>query len=114
MRSTGCGKAHSSSRSAKEEVTHEAYAGADRLFVDYERARGHPAHVAAALRSGVLRKEAIHGELWEVVSGRIPGRTHPSERIVLVSVGLASQDIAIAHRLYERARLTGAGTRIPL
>lgn len=98
----------------QEEVTHAAYAGCDRLFVDYERARGHPAHVAAALEAGTLREGDIDGELWEVVSGRLTGRTDPAERIVLVAVGLATQDIAIAHSLYRRARATGAGTRIPL
>lgn len=98
----------------QEELMHDAYAGCDRLFIDYDSSRdGHPAHIQAAIRSGALRDEDIAGVLYEVVSGLRPGRTDESERIILAAVGLATQDIAIAHRLYQKAKTSGAGLRLP-
>jgi len=40
----------------------------------------------------------------EVLAGVHPGRTSPDERVAIVSQGLASQDVALAHLAYRRAR----------
>jgi alanine dehydrogenase len=70
--------------------------------------------VNVPLLSGAIARADIAGTLSEVVTGKIPGRTSPSEVTVFDSTGLAIQDIAIAILVYERALETGAGSTIDL
>lgn len=67
-----------------------------------------------ALAARVMTARDVHAELAEVVSGRKPGRTEPSECIVFDSTGTAVQDVAAASIVYEAARTSGHGTRIAL
>jgi len=64
--------------------------------------------------SGVLPRERIHAEMTEVVTGEKAGRKQPGESILIHTTGLVSQDVAIAHFIYERARSGGAGVPLPL
>jgi ornithine cyclodeaminase/alanine dehydrogenase-like protein (mu-crystallin family) len=50
----------------------------------------------------------------EVSAGVHPGRTHAAQRIVVITQGLVSQDVALAARTLERARRAGAGTRLAI
>lgn len=67
-----------------------------------------------ALELGVLRREDVHAELADVVSGRRPGRQREDEIIVFDSTGTALQDVAAARLVYHRAIATGAGRHIEL
>ena len=69
---------------------------------------------AALAESGELRglSERDVVELGEVVAGRVPGRTSPSQRTVFKSVGNAIQDLVVAAHSYERAVEIGAGEEI--
>jgi alanine dehydrogenase len=97
-----------------DEVAHDVYARCDRFYVDYDPAGGgHPAHIRAAIAEGALRAEHISGEFWQVVAGRQPPRRDSSERILVATVGLTSQDVAIAYDLYLQARAEGRGLRLP-
>ncbi|MSP55453.1 MAG: ornithine cyclodeaminase family protein [Myxococcales bacterium] len=71
-----------------------------------------------------LRKELIaeYGEgspdwidatVLEIVTGKHPGRTDQAQRAVLVTEGIASQDIALAYLAYQRAREAGVGLELP-
>ncbi|MGH7771060.1 MAG: ornithine cyclodeaminase family protein [Candidatus Binatia bacterium] len=51
-------------------------------------------------------------ELSDLVTGRAPSRTRPDQITLFKSVGTALQDIAVAARIYERAREKGLGTEI--
>ncbi|MFH1469583.1 MAG: ornithine cyclodeaminase [Pseudomonadota bacterium] len=53
--------------------------------------------------------EACAGSLGDVITGKIPGRTSAEEITLFKSVGLAIQDISVAHYVYGRALETGAG-----
>jgi alanine dehydrogenase len=64
-----------------------------------------------ALAAGVMRREDVHAELGEVVSGRKPGRRRGDEIIVFDSTGTALQDVAVATIAFERALAAGVGTR---
>lgn len=48
-------------------------------------------------------------ELWELVSGRKPGRINDSDITLFKSVGTALQDIAVAKAMYLRAKQKGLG-----
>jgi ornithine cyclodeaminase/alanine dehydrogenase-like protein (mu-crystallin family) len=98
----------------EHEAMDDVYARCDRFFVDYDPEREkHPPHIQHAVDSGAVGPGTIAGQLWEVVSGKKPGRTSMRDKILVATVGLTTQDIAIAHRLYHRATAEGRGVRLP-
>ncbi len=60
-----------------------------------------------ALEAGVMRREDVHAELADVVSGRRPARTRDDEVTVFDSTGTALEDVAAASLVYERAVAAG-------
>ena len=56
-----------------------------------------------AIAEGVMTANDIHGELADVVSGKIPARRSEGEIIVFDSTGTALEDVAAAAWAYERA-----------
>ena len=52
----------------------------------------------------------IRGEIGELLSGRVPGRTGDREITVFESLGLAAEDLAAAQGVYRNAARLGAGT----
>jgi ornithine cyclodeaminase/alanine dehydrogenase-like protein (mu-crystallin family) len=56
-----------------------------------------------AIAEGRMTADDIHGELAEVVSGRLPGRRSDDEITVFDSTGTALEDVAAAAVAYERA-----------
>ena len=67
-----------------------------------------------ALAAGALRREDVHAELSDVVSGRRPGRRTDAEIIVFDSTGTALEDVAAAALVYERAVDAGVGVELRL
>jgi len=67
-----------------------------------------------ALELGVMRREHVHAELADVVSGRRPGRQRDDEIIVFDSTGTALEDVAAAQLVYQRAVAMGAGMYVDL
>jgi alanine dehydrogenase len=67
-----------------------------------------------ALKANLMRREAVHAELAEIVAGRKPGRTSEGEIIVFDSTGTALQDAAAAAAVYEKALRLGTGREIEL
>lgn len=65
-----------------------------------------------ALESGALRREDIHGELADIICGRVRGRTRDDEIFVFDSTGTALQDVAVAAIAVQRAIERGAGIEI--
>ena len=56
-----------------------------------------------ALKAGVMKQSDVYGELGQIISGEIEGRTSDEEIIVFDSTGTALQDIASAAIVYEKA-----------
>jgi alanine dehydrogenase len=57
-----------------------------------------------AIAAGAMQASDVHGDLAELVAGRVAGRTSGVERWVFDSTGLSIQDLAAAEMIYERAR----------
>jgi alanine dehydrogenase len=57
----------------------------------------------------VLDDEDIYGELGQIVVGERPGREADDGVTVFDSTGLAIQDVAAAHVVYEHAEEKGTG-----
>lgn len=53
-------------------------------------------------------------ELAEVVAGSGSGRASDRERIIVINMGIALEDVATAVRVFEAAQARGLGTRLPV
>jgi alanine dehydrogenase len=65
-----------------------------------------------ALDAGVLTLDEVHGELADVICGRVSGRTEDAEVFVFDSTGTALQDVAVASLAFARATKRGAGLEV--
>jgi ornithine cyclodeaminase/alanine dehydrogenase-like protein (mu-crystallin family) len=86
--------------------------GASRVVADLLSQSSSMGDLHHAIAAGEIRAADVHGELADVVAGRIPGRTAAAERFVFDSTGIALQDLAAAEMIYERARALDAGPGI--
>jgi ornithine cyclodeaminase len=62
-----------------------------------------------ALRAGAITAEHILGEIGEVAGGSKAGRCTPLDMTLYKSLGIAPQDLAAAHHVFEKARAAGVG-----
>jgi ornithine cyclodeaminase/alanine dehydrogenase-like protein (mu-crystallin family) len=56
----------------------------------------------------------VDATVGEVITGKHPGRTNADQRVLIVTEGMASQDIALAHLAYRRAVDRGAGAALTM
>ena len=81
-----------------------------RLFVDSRTgALAEAGDIVLPIAEGAFGESHIAGELGEVASGAVPGRTSPAEVTVFKSLGMAVEDIAAAHLAYVKAAERGLG-----
>lgn len=60
------------------------------------------------------RRDQVHAELWEVITGSRPGRESPQEITLYDSVGFASEDLSVLKLVYRLAREHGVGQEVEL
>jgi ornithine cyclodeaminase/alanine dehydrogenase-like protein (mu-crystallin family) len=60
-------------------------------------------------KEGAIGDHHIIGEIGEVLTGRIHGRTTAKEVTLFKSLGIAVEDVASALHIYEKARASGTG-----
>ena len=65
-----------------------------------------------ALKAGLVQIEDVHGELADVICGRIAGRRSGEEVFVFDSTGTALQDVAVASIALARSRERGSGIEV--
>jgi alanine dehydrogenase len=70
--------------------------------------------IQTAIRQGLISRGDIHAELSEIVLGRKPGRTSPTEITLFDATGMAVQDITTAYTVYELAKKQRVGTAVEL
>lgn len=86
-----------------------------RLFVDSrESAANEAGDFLIPLREGAIGESHLLGELGGLVTGRLPGRTSDRDVTLFKSLGLAVEDLAVAHHLYRKATDRGQGTVLDL
>ena len=78
---------------------------------DAEQARMECADLIHPVERGALTWQRVR-ELWEVVSGTVPGRTSPNDITLFESQGIALEDIAAGFHVYRLARERGVGTEV--
>ncbi len=92
----------------KHELTDALLQSATVVIDDHEQCT-HSGEINVPYADGVLTDEDIHAEIGELVVGKKPGRTDETGVSVFDSTGLAIQDVAAAHVVYENARDRGDG-----
>nr|WP_315474552.1 ornithine cyclodeaminase family protein [uncultured Sandarakinorhabdus sp.] len=86
-----------------------------RVFVDYRPAADAAAgELIGALARGVITQDHVIGEIGEVAAGRVEGRMADGDITLYKSLGVASQDLAAAHALWQAAQRQGLGVNIDL
>lgn len=65
-----------------------------------------------AIDAGALARDDVHGELADVICGRVRARERDDEVFVFDSTGTALQDVAVASLVYSRASERGVGIDI--
>ena len=84
------------------------------LVIDDHAQCTHSGEINVPWGKGLLSDADIHAELGDVVAGTAPGRQSDEEVTLFDSTGLAIQDVAAAHVVYERAREQGIATDFTL
>ena len=100
-----------------DDVEEEAYLRADRLYVDdwglivadTQRLLGKLARAGKIVGPGETGARAVDGTLGQLVAGTCPGRDDDRQVIVVNPFGMAIEDLAVAHRVYEVALLRNYG-----
>ncbi len=98
------------------ECEYDVIRHADKVLVDDWNLVKHRMYstVAYMWRDGAFADGDIYAELGQVVSGQKPGREDDREVIIFSPIGLGLHDIAVAQRLYEKARSEGLGQKLTL
>jgi ornithine cyclodeaminase/alanine dehydrogenase-like protein (mu-crystallin family) len=97
---------------AAHEVTESVVRWADKIVVDDLTVNTHRGNLNWFFRDGTLKREDIYAEIHEIVGGEKPGRESPEERIWVNTVGMGSEDLAVAYRIYERAVAMDLGEKL--
>ena len=75
-----------------------------RIVVDSREAiRAECGDILLAIKAGEITEDCIDAEIGEVLAGAKPGRSSADEITLYKSVGIALQDVATAHLVYQKA-----------
>jgi alanine dehydrogenase len=98
----------------KRELDAASVARADKIVVDsIEQSKMEAGDLIQAFGEDEKRWNAVQ-ELSQIVAGKAPGRTNPSQITLFKSNGIATWDLAAAARVYELAVACNKGQTIPL
>ncbi|MFC6731439.1 MULTISPECIES: ornithine cyclodeaminase family protein [unclassified Haladaptatus] len=86
----------------KHELADEILLDSKLVIDDYDQTT-HSGEINVPFHEGVLTDEDIYGQIGEIVVGKKEGRTDADGLTVFDSTGLAIQDVAAAHVVYEHA-----------
>jgi ornithine cyclodeaminase/alanine dehydrogenase len=91
-----------------QEVDLEAYLSMTFIADERDQVKVCP-DIAALMKSGDLPVNHVQADLGDVVGNPARGRKSPDEKIIVRSQGLATQDIAQAYWIYNKAIQEGVG-----
>ncbi|WP_440990527.1 ornithine cyclodeaminase family protein [Haloarchaeobius baliensis] len=97
----------------KHEIADEVLLAAKLVIDDYKQCT-HSGEINVPWHDGVLDDDDIYGEIGQIVTGEIAGRTDDDGVTVFDSTGLAIQDVATAHVVFEHADENDNGTPFDL
>ena len=97
----------------KEEIEPEIFAGA-RIFTDDTPQCIRCGELELATAKGVISEKDVAGELGDVISGKIKGRTSPEEITIFDATGIAMLDLVTGKKALELAKEKGLGQHVEL
>lgn len=93
----------------------EVFLKADKVVVDdWEQSNRDKKIINQLVLEGRFSREQLHAELGEIIVGQRPGRESNEEIILLNPMGMAIEDIACAHVIYQKALTTQSGSWLSL
>ncbi|MBX9776812.1 MAG: hypothetical protein K2Y71_20730 [Xanthobacteraceae bacterium] len=98
---------------ARRELDPAGWSKMDKVVIDTWEFNMLQPQFKRMVESGLFSRGELHAEIHELVSGAKVGRERDEERILIHTTGLVSQDIALAHFLYERALERRLGIWLP-
>ena len=98
---------------ARRELDPAGWARMDKVVVDSWEFNMRMPVFRSMVETGLFSRDDLHAEIQDVVTGVRPGRTRDGERILIHTCGLVSQDVALAHHIYQGALAAGLGIRLP-
>jgi alanine dehydrogenase len=97
----------------KHELDDEAVASSDLIVVDsIDQSRQEAGDLIIAFKGDEICWAGVK-KLSDVVAGKVTGRTSETEVTLFKSNGIASWDLAVAMRVYARAKEKGLGRPLP-
>lgn len=66
------------------------------------------------MKNNEWKEDSIHGEIGEIICGKIESRREQTEITVYKSVGTAYLDTMVAVRVYKKALLEGVGVKVDI
>lgn len=101
-------------RPTTREVDEETVRKATVVVDTFEGCLAEAGDLLIPMSEGKFKKEAIHGDLGDLVIGRKRGRKSLEEITLFKSVGFAMEDVVVAHWAYEKAIREGKGQEVNL
>lgn len=98
-----------------QEEEYDVVLHADGLYVDDWSGMVHRrSQTLARMREAGIIDDAAITELGDVITGAKPGRQSDNERLYFCSVGMGTEDAALAQAVFQLAESKGLGTTLPL
>ncbi len=82
-----------------------------KVVVDDLEQASHGGEINRAISEGLIKEEQIHGELGDILTSKIQGRSSSRDVTIFDSTGLAIQDLATASIVYKKALREGIGSK---
>ena len=98
----------------KQELDPQIVARADKVVVDSLSQCRRIGEIQHALAQNLITEKIVHAEIGQILTGEKRGRESDKEITLFDATGLAAQDIAAAHVVYEQAKEKGLGQVINL
>ena len=98
---------------SRREMDPAGWAAFDKVVIDDWECNMAGKEFNDMLDAGQFSREQLHGEICDVVTGRVAGRESDDERILIHTIGMVSQDVAICHYVYEKAKQRNLGIVLP-
>lgn len=96
------------------DVDFDLVTAVDRVVVDSVKQFELEGTVLSEARRRGLLEESRLTEVGAILTGRLPGRTHPRDRILFSPLGMGMHDLINAKRVYDEARRRDVGTWLRL
>ena len=98
----------------KRELDDAAISRSGVIFVDSrEQSRQEAGDLVIPFEEHPEKWSAVH-ELYELIGGKVPGRTSASQITLFKSSGIASWDLAVVQKVYALAKQKSLGRELPL